>query len=200
MSIAKEAWRYCLVALISAAILNGVVGFWVACPLWVLAALLFYLGRDPSRSIPSAPLGVVSPADGQIMSVEKLPSDPRTRVLIKMGLNDTYILRSPAEGKLTKRWAQSEMPDNGIQCDHLAFGVSIVTDEQDEVVLFIRGYKLFPMKCYMTLGERIGQGQRCGFSPFGACLEVMISTPIRMHVKMGDRVTGGESILGTLLH
>lgn len=200
MSIAKEAWRYCLLALGSASIVHVVIGFWVALPLWILTVLLLYVGRDPSRVIPSAPLGVVSPADGRILKVEKLTSDSRTRVLIKMGLKDTYVLRSPTEGKLTKRWEQSEMPTNGIRCEHLAFGVSIVTDEQDEVVLFIRGHKLFPMKCYMTLGERIGQGQRCGFSPFGACLEVMISTPIRMQVKIGDRVVGGESILGTLLH
>ena len=54
--------------------------------------------------------------------------------------------------------------------------------------------------CYVQSGERIGQGQRCGFMSFGARLEVYVPTNSRIDIEVGERVRAGESVIAHFIH
>jgi phosphatidylserine decarboxylase len=55
-------------------------------------------------------------------------------------------------------------------------------------------------RCYLQLGQRTGQGQRCGYVPFGSRVEVLLPAGIRVRVTVGDVVRAGSDVIATLVH
>ena len=53
--------------------------------------------------------------------------------------------------------------------------------------------------CYAHSGERIGQGQRCGFFRFGTQVDVLVPESSRIDVKVADKVLAGTGIIATLV-
>ena len=45
---------------------------YLGAPLWIVVGFIIWLYRDPNRQIPSSPLGIVSPVDGRVDSVQEL--------------------------------------------------------------------------------------------------------------------------------
>ena len=81
------------------------------------------------------------------------------------------------------------------------FAQWIQSDEQDNVVMAVKSATgIFKPRCYSHSGDRIGQGQRCGFIPFTAVVHVSVPASSRVEVKIGDIVRGGSDTLATLIH
>lgn len=201
--IAREGWPILGLFLLAAILIQSLYGL-VALPLWGLAGVIVFVYRDPPRRIPAVPLGVVSPGNGYVLSVEK-GHDPYLKrealwLRIAIGRLDPYSLRSPIEGKLLQQWLQP--PDGGAQGDgRLARVLHVQTDEGDDVIMVIRATKLLKrMSCTVHTGERVGQGQRCGFVLFGSRLEVLVPAGSRTLVQPGERVQAGASVLAHLVH
>ena len=81
------------------------------------------------------------------------------------------------------------------------FAQWIQSDEQDNVVMAVKSAtSIYRPRCYSRSGDRIGQGQRCGFIPFAAVVQVNVPESSRIEVKIGDVVRGGSDTLATLVH
>jgi phosphatidylserine decarboxylase len=54
--------------------------------------------------------------------------------------------------------------------------------------------------CAAATGDRARRGARFGMIKFGSTTELILPRPgdVKVHVKVGDRVTGGVTILATL--
>lgn len=195
--IAREGWPS--IALLGGLGILVIVQFGVlwSLPLWLLVGLLLFLFRDPSRQVPSAPLAVVSPADGRVSAIETV-EDPylnrqAQRITIRMDALGVYSTRAPAEGKMleSKRVNGADRPQ----------GVWLQTDEQDDLVIVMhRGPLHNPPRCYVRFGERVGQGQRCGFITFGSSIELYLPSSSRIKVQVGDRVLAGSDVMAMLVH
>jgi len=182
---------------------------WLSLPLCALVLLLLFLFRDPARKIPSAPLGVVSSVCGRVERVLSVRDDYLQRnaicVTINMGLTSVYSLRSPMEGKIVEQWLavpskiiSSDTPHSGA---NKTFAQWIQSDEGDDVVMVVEATLLTPRpRCYAHSGERIGQGQRCGYLRFGSRVHVLLPESARVAVRAGDQVTAGTDIIATLVH
>jgi phosphatidylserine decarboxylase len=182
-------------------VLHLVVGI-VVWPLWGLVIALAYLYREPKRTIPSAPLGIISPVDGVITDVENKYDTFMKRealiVSIQMNWSGAYVLRSVTEGKIMQHWLHED--DNGT-FGHLQHAIWIQTDEHDDVVIAIHaGGRFRRMHCYAAVGERVGQGKRCGFIPFGTRIDVILPLKARANVKVGDKVLAGSDLIGEFVH
>ena len=202
--IAREGWLFILaVALLGLFLLYKFIPS-VAIPAWIALLGLIYLFRDPHRLIPSSPLAVVSPVEGRIESVSKVKDHwinrDAIRVRIRMGYTNTYSIRSPMEGKVIRNWASEPATLGSSNKIHrLAF--LIQSDEGDEIVTAIYLGKLTSrLNCYAHPGERVGQGQRCGYFILGGVVEVYFPVNSKIRVKQGDRVQSGSSVLGQLVH
>ena len=81
------------------------------------------------------------------------------------------------------------------------FAMWIQTDEEDDVVIAVRG-PLIPhrLHCSLQTGERVGQGQRCGLLWFSATVDVYIPDNSRIEVRQGAAVRGGADILAMQIH
>ena len=165
---------------------------WMAC-LW-----LVFVFRDPPRIIPSIPLAIVSPVDGKILRVTPVKDHhlERTalRISIRMRWFDVYSLRSPTEGKVVKTWFSRDAGKG-----RPSTSLWIQTDEKDDVVTTIAGgFWRWKPKCLTQSGERVGQGQRCGFMHFGSNVDVFLPDSSTADVEVGDLVISGESIVAHL--
>lgn len=204
--IAREGWPYIGLLLLIALVIHTSVNVQAASLFWAMSLLLVYLYRDPQRKVPAAPLGIVAPVDGRITAVTTM-RDPYIEreaqcVSISMHLLGIYSARSPTEGKVIKQWhGRSQLDDKGVPLAENSFAQWIQTDEADDVVMVVQQRaKVQSPRCYAQSGERIGQGQRCGFIPLGASVDVFVPTTSRVDVKVGDTVHAGADIIATLVH
>ena len=196
--IAREAWVVLAVVFFISLIL------WTqSTPIFSLVTAGFFLlflglARDPYRPLPSEPLGVVSPVDG-VVSLVEVNKDKRLdrrarRIQIKSRFYDVHSLRSPIEGKLSNQWV-SEL-DLRQHFDFL-----ICTDEGDNILTSCRLSRFLPWhRMYLSTGERLGHGQRCGYIYLGGRVDVFLPADSLVTVKPGDRVVSGGTVIGYLKH
>lgn len=182
-------------------LLHLVVGI-IVWPLWGLVIALSYLYREPVRVIPSAPLGLVSPVDGVVLDVKNnfdsfLKREALT-ISIQMNWFGAYVLRAVTEGKIMQHWLHEA--DSDVH-GHLQHAIWIQTDEQDDVIIAIHsGGRFKRMHCYAAIGERVGQGKRCGFIPFGTRIDVLLPVKSKTKLKPGDKVLAGSDLIGEFVH
>jgi phosphatidylserine decarboxylase len=206
--IAREGWLWIAIAILLATLVY-VLDQWASLPLWLLVLGLLYLYRDPVRKIPAAPLAVVSPVDGKVISVGPVRDGFLDRqalcVSIRMGFFSVYSVHSPMEGKVMQQWLgvarNIEHGVGGGKRPPGCYAQWIQSDEEDDVLLVIDAVPLMPRpRCYAQTGERIGQGQRCGFIPLGTQVDILLPEKSRIEVSVGDTVLAGSAIMATLVH
>lgn len=211
--IAREGWRWIGVAVLSALIVYLLYGA-MSTPLWLLVFVLLFLFRDPARKVPAVPLGIVSPVDGKVVAVDTVHDVYLDRealcISIKMGFTSVYSAHSPMEGKVLEQWLG--LPSKAAPVflkgasetggeKNASYAQWIQSDEQDDIVLVIETSLHSPRpKCYAQSGERLGQGQRCGFIRFGSQVDVLLPVDSRISVSVGDTVLAGSDIIATLVH
>ncbi len=174
------------------------LGWLWSVPVWLCCGFIVYLFRDPEREIPSSPLAVVSPADGQVTTVQEV-DDPyldrqSIQLVIQMNSAGVYSTRSPVEGKILE-------PRNSGDGTNRPHGVWLKTDEDDDLVVVMHRGPLNNLpRCFVRIGERVGQGQRCGYIQMGGRVEVFLPLNSRVLVDTGSRVKAGSDVIATLVH
>ncbi len=194
----SRAGRLPFLAFVVAGLLVMDAAGWLwSLPFWLLSLLIVYLYRDPDREISANPLAVVSPADGVVLKAENVRDPYLDRdakyVLIAMRHLGVYSTRSPVEGKVLE-------PPHAGGADH-PHGVWLKTDEDDDLVIVMhRGPLQNLPRCYIGFGERVGQGQRCGYIPMGGQVEVYLPCGSRFQVQVGSHVKAGSDVIALLVH
>ena len=171
-------------------------------PLWLLVAASIGFYRDPRRKTPSAPLGVIAPADGTISQIDNCEDKFLKREALCISLHmhwyGAFTLRGVTEGKVMQHWLHRSQYSQPGRIQHVIW---IQTDEKDDIVVTLHAGLWFSrMQCYVASGERIGQGKRCGFIPLGTQIDVYLPKRSRTTHKVGDRVLAGNDLLGELIH
>jgi len=169
--------------------------------LFIIFAVL-YIHRDPYQKIPSLPLAIVSPVYGTVVSISDINDPfldrPAKSIRIEMQPWDIFSLRSTVEGKVMNQWSRMDTAQKAIKACY-AFWVQ--TDEGDHVVTSIYlDRPRWRYRFYMQSGERLGQGQRCGYVYFGSTAEVFMPVDVTVEVIVGQRVSSGSSPLALLVH
>lgn len=199
--IARESWPFLFALLgmvVLAQFLLGITAFIVFLCILVVFTFLF---RDPTRDIPSDPLAVVSPVHGIVTLIEEAEEvrlhSQTMRIQISMRPFDIFSLRGPIEGKVMEQWCSA--PDKNESRRHFDFHIK--SDEGDNVVTAIRLRDITrKFHVYMHTGERIGQGQRCGYLYFGGLVDVFLPIESKVQVEVGQYVNSGSSVLAHLIH
>jgi phosphatidylserine decarboxylase len=192
-AIARVAWLPIAALLAAAALFAREGGFALAWP-WVLGALgVAWKFRDPDRQVPPVPLGVLAPVDGWVLSVRTLEHGPlgapALRVRVVVDPLSVYAVRAPIEGVVGDPHAPGG-PRRGLW---------LRSDEGDEVVLLMRApFGLGAPSATADVGDRLGQGERCGWLRLGWAADVFAPADAALRVGRGRRVRGGETVLAEL--
>ena len=206
--IARHGLWPIIIVLVLALLVHYRFGWLVAIWLWLLAAGLIYLFRDPRREVPSSPLAIVAPVDGKVATVDQV-WDPylqrdAVRICFKGHWWGVYTVRSSMEGKVNNQWFGT-LPEgsDGKVYSNLPvppFAQWTQSDEGDDLVTTLSPtFGIKGSRCYVHSGERVGQGQRCSFIPFGSRAETFVPPNSRIDVKPGDEVKAGSSVIATLI-
>ena len=166
---------------------------------WVLWGVFVLLLRDFRRVIPAEPLAIVSTVDGRITalesSVDPFLQRPSLVCTISQSSLGEFNIHSPIEGKIEQLWLRD--PENG----RYILAVWLRTDEQDDVVFTLDLHSLHHRAIVsIQPGERIGQGQRCGFAAIGCKVRVYMPENAQATVKPGDKILAGRTMLAKLKH
>ena len=206
MKIAPEGLPFIAAAVALAAL--GAYFSWRALPVLVLLAVFvtaFF--RDPTREIPKGDLLVVSPADGKVVLVVPTPvghpaGAGSTQISIFLSVFDVHINRAPIAGRITevsyhpgkflpafddKASLQNEQNRAFIEGPDGRVGFTQIAGLIARRIVFRK-----------KAGDLVARGEQVGLIRFGSRTDVFLPEGSTLMVKVGDRVSGGSSVLARL--
>jgi len=181
----------------------------LASPLAVLTLLIIYFFRDPDRTLINEKRAVLTPADGKVISIEKLNNSdnplkaPAIKISIFMSIFNAHINRIPIRGKIAQlsyhpgKFFSANRDKASLYNEHNI--VTLETDQRKKIVLIqIAGLIARRIVCWVKKGDLVETGQRFGLIRFGSRLEVYLPSDTTLMVKKGQKVKAGQTIIGRL--
>jgi phosphatidylserine decarboxylase len=183
---------------------------------WIIAAVgaailtLFvsWFFRNPSRVIPRGSHLVLASGDGKVIAIEeefesRFIKDRSIRVSIFLNVFDVHINRIPCEGVIEDVQYQpglflvASKPDATLRNEQNA--LMIRTVEGTKVLCVqVAGLIARRIVCWVSPKDRAVLGERFGLIRFGSRMDTFLPLGTTIKVAVGDRVKGGETILGEL--
>lgn len=173
----------------------------------VLMLYFCYFFRNPKRTILEDSSVVLSPADGTVTDVVEMETDefvkePCIKVIIFMSVFNVHVNRSPIEGKIKLqkyfcgRFRPAYKDTVGYENEHHLLGI-----ENDKIRISVKqiaGILARRIVSYVTLDDELKQGELYGMIKFGSCLEVVVPRSVEVLVHKGQKVAGGQTIIGRI--
>jgi phosphatidylserine decarboxylase len=190
-------------------LLAGWLGWtFVAVGAAILTLFVSWFFRNPSRVVPQGPRVVVAPGDGKVIAIQE-EFEPRfikassIRISIFLNVFDVHINRLPCEGIIEDVQYQpglflvASKPDATLRNEQNAL---MIRTAQDAKVLCVQVAGLIARRivCWISSGDRAVRGERFGLIRFGSRMDTFFPVGTAVKVAVGDRVKGGETILGEL--
>ena len=206
--VVREGYIYIAAALFLAVVLYFGFGAYGAVIPLVLACYFTYFFRNPSRDIPMDEKLIVSPADGTVQDVVDLPEDefvkgPCKRIIIFLSVFNVHVNRSPIAGEIKcqkyvcGRFRPAYKDEGGFENERHMLGIENEKGFRVTVTQ-IAGILARRIVSWVTLDDNMEKGQVYGLIKFGSCTELVVPDSVEVLVKKGDKVRGGESVLGRI--
>jgi hypothetical protein len=142
-----------------------------------------------------------SPMEGKILKQWFALVDTLADTNVPASQNSEIEIKLAEEDQERCKIVSEQTSASGKRSKVCRFAQWIQSDEQDDVVMAVKSASgVFKPRCYSHRGDRVGQGQRCGFIPFTAVVHVSVPASSRVEVKIGDIVRSGSDTLATLVH
>ncbi len=203
--VAKSGIPFILAGLIATAI-AGFLSSWLAVAFGLLTCFVFWFFRDPERPIPTGVGLIVAPADGKIVQIqeeqeERFLHSRAIRVSIFLNIFDVHVNRIPCAGKVREivyhagRFLAANLDKASLENEHQAILIETPTGQR-VIVIQIAGLIARRIVSWIRPGDWVERGQRFGMIRFGSRVDTFLSIGTRLRVERGDRVKGGETIIG----
>ncbi|MCI0548352.1 MAG: phosphatidylserine decarboxylase family protein [Candidatus Rokubacteria bacterium] len=205
MPVAREGWPFIAVPGVVACIL-GLVGWWpgaVVAGLVAVACLGFF--RDPERSVPQIPGAVLAPADGRVMTIAEVNDPfvgPAVRVSIFLSPLDVHVNRAPVAAvvRSVESVGGRFLPAYRVEASEVneRCTLGLEGDRGRVTVRQIAGVLARRIVCRVRPGDKLEAGERFGLIRFGSRTDLVLPRGSAVSVRTGDRVRGGETVMGML--
>lgn len=213
--IAVEGIPFILIALVITIVISTLLHFfapgaliYVSIPLAILTLFVMAFFRNPKREIPDGPGVIVSPADGKVIDIRKVKGNDllgseSNRISVFMSVFNVHVNRIPMAGKVVKiayfpgKFLVASMDKASEENERSA----VVIENRDGVrilVVQIAGLVARRIVSYLKEGMVVERGVRMGLIRFGSRLDLYLPTDCEVVVDVGDRVKGGQTIMGRL--
>lgn len=161
--------------------------------------------RVPKRKINKVPDGIISPADGQIVIIEKCIEneyfkDERIKISIFMSINNVHVNNYPIDGKVTYvcyhpgKYLVAKLPKASFDNEH---NTVVVQKDDEKVVLFrqIAGLIARRIVSYAQVGKDVNQGEEMGIIRFGSRVDLFLPLDAHILVNVGDKVRAKKTVI-----
>lgn len=176
----------------------------------VLAAAIFfflivYFFRVPARKINLQPEGVLSPADGKVVVIEKVQeteyfNDERIQISVFMSPLNVHANYNPIggvvkyfkyhPGKFLVAWHPKSSTENERT-------TTVIQDEKGREILFrqVAGAVARRIRWFQKVDDQVGQGEEMGFIRFGSRLDIFLPADANVEVELEQVVKAKQTIL-----
>jgi phosphatidylserine decarboxylase len=207
MRIDPAGWPFILGAATLAAIAWLLGGAIFGMPLLVLSLFLLFFFRDPDRVHDAPPSAVLSPADGRVMVAgaptgESVPPGQWQQVSVFLSPMDVHVNRIPVSGRVTRveyhpgRFLPAYRKESGDLNERAE--ITVDHEGQTIVVRQIVGVLARRVVCRAREGMYVKAGERFGIMKFGSRMDVFVPLDATLHVRVGETVVGGVTVIATL--
>jgi phosphatidylserine decarboxylase len=217
----KAAFKIILISLVAGFVIWALIAFGallttivfaVAVPvlvvLWILFALFTcYFFRDPDPHVPSGPNLVLAPGHGKVDVIDTT-NEPVflggqcQRVSIFLSVFDVHVQNSPVSGKVTLlkytmgQFLNALKTESAIYNENVLLGFESTDPAGQKIgVRLIAGVIARRIVPFVQQDEEVQRGDRISLIQFGSRADVYLPMNAKVRVKLGDHVTGGETIL-----
>ena len=182
---------------------------------WVLAAaaIIFWIlivrfFRVPAITTPEQDNRVIAPADGKVVVIEDTEEgeylkETRKQISIFMSPLDVHVNRSPVDGKVSYykyhpgKYLVAWHPKSSTDNERTSIGITTANGVK-VLMRQIAGAVARRISFYKKVDDPMAAGEELGFIRFGSRIDVFLPTDAILHVKIGDRTVGGETVIATL--
>ena len=162
--------------------------------------------RDPVRSIPSEKSIIVAPADGKVVKIENINDSNigESSQLVSIFLNvfNVHVNRVPIDGlveSVERKQGRFLAAFNHSASDENEQVITVINNESGKYkIKQIAGLIARRILCYAKEDMKLNKGDRLGFIRFGSRTDIIMPKKITLKVEVGQKVIGGETIIGTL--
>ena len=192
-------------------LLLGVASYFISFWLFLLILLLFLYTisffRDPDRVAPTDPDAVLATADGTVADIVEIDEtevlNARTRrVGIFLSVFNVHTNRAPMDGRVVYRKRHEGLCLDARHLDCTTKNRAMTwAFENPRVTLVVRqltGMIARRIVGWSKVGDELQRGERFGMIRFGSRTEVYLPLDAVVLVKVGDRVSGGLSVIARL--
>lgn len=172
----------------------------------VIFILVLQFFRNPSRKTPVNENKIIAPADGKVVVIEEVEEPEffkgkRKQISIFMSPLNVHVNRYPISGKVSyQKYYQGKYlvawhPKSSTENER----TTVVVENAKGAVLFrqIAGALARRIVCYAREGATASQGAEFGFIKFGSRVDLFIPVDCQIHVELGQKTVGGETIIAT---
>ncbi|MEO8041993.1 MAG: phosphatidylserine decarboxylase [Acidobacteriota bacterium] len=196
----KEGFPFVIVPAIIALIF-GSLQIWIVAIIFVAIALFMaYFFRDPHRDVPDDDNVIVSAADGRVTRVEENAAGKLVSVFLSP--LDVHINRAPIAGQITKveyiPGRKIPATSNEASLVNERNSITISGERMTVVCTQIAGILARRIVCWKKEGDDLELGQKYGLIKFSSRTDLLMPGEVEIEVAVGDRVTGGETIIARL--
>lgn len=216
MTIHKEGYTSIAIVVLVIFVANALVHYFIAdntVVVWAVYILSFLLlitivqfFRSPNRRIKIDENLILCPADGKVVVIEETEEseyfqDRRLQVSIFMSPVNVHVNRNPVSGIVSffryhpGKYLVAWHPKSSTLNERTSIAVRTSSGRE---VLFrqIAGAMARRIVWYVQEGAEVKQGEEFGFIKFGSRVDVFLPLGTQVDVKIGDKVSGGLTVLG----
>jgi phosphatidylserine decarboxylase len=199
--------RWILAVLALLAVVSALFLPWLLLLVLVLTIYVFWFFRDPARVPPADPSAVVAAADGIVADIVEVDEPEviharQKRVGIFLSVFDVHTNRAPVEGKIIYKKAHAGLCLDARHADCTTKNRALTWAFQNSRGIFVvrqlTGMIARRIVGWSSIGDELQKGERFGMIRFGSRTEVYLPLDAEVLVKVGDRVTGGTSVIARL--
>jgi phosphatidylserine decarboxylase len=199
--------RWIFLALALLGVVSLFTSLWLLLPLLLLTIYTFWFFRDPARTSPNDPDAVLAAADGTVADIVEIEEPEvlharQKRVGIFLSVFDVHTNRAPVEGKIIYRKSHVGLCLDARHVDCTTKNRAMTWAFQNQrgtfVVRQLTGMIARRIVGWSQVGDVLRKGDHFGMIRFGSRTEVYLPLDAEVLVKVGDRVTGGISVIARL--
>jgi phosphatidylserine decarboxylase len=206
--LALDGYPFILFAAFTTLVLAFLEVAAAALPCLLVTTFITWFFRDPERVGPDRVDAFVSPADGKVIVVEEV-DDHRFvqgrahKISIFMNIFNVHVNRVPYQGRVEQillrpgKFYAADSERGALQNESCALTIQTENNLRYGVVQ-IAGLIARRIVCWAEKGDALATGQRYGLIRFGSRLDIYLPLQVVLHVKKGEKVKAGETVIASL--
>jgi phosphatidylserine decarboxylase len=198
----KEGLPFVIIPLLFA-VVSAFFGWWIFAVLFVgLTFFMAFFFRDPQRIAPTEANIIVSAADGKVTRIEE-DREGGKFVSVFLSPVDVHINRAPIAGTVTRvelfQGKKAPATSNNASQTNERNAITIEGEKMTVVCTQIVGILARRIVCRSKVGDHLRLGEKYGLIKFGSRTDLLMPKNVEIAVEVGDKVVGGETIIGRLI-